>query len=59
MFSCYALLRFIPNGGIIPIGTGVLALYLTSRFGLKNLQSVSCLSAVLSFYALLVLLWHY
>ena len=36
--------------GTLPVGVGVLALYGLSRFGMGNLQSVSWLAAVLSFY---------
>ena len=42
--------KFISNGGIIPIGAGVLALYIVSRFGLGNTPPVSWLAAVLAFY---------
>ena len=42
--------KFISNGGIIPIGAGVLALYIVSRFGLGNPPPVSWLAAVLAFY---------
>ncbi len=43
-------LKFIPNGGVLPIGAGVLALYSLTRFGLGNRRSVSWLAAVLAFY---------
>ena len=43
-------LKFIPDGGIIPIGAGIAALYIMSRFGLGNRQPVSWLAAVLAFY---------
>lgn len=43
-------IRFLPGGGILPVGAGVLALACTSRYALKNRWHVSWLAAVLSFY---------
>ena len=41
---------FLPEGGILPVGAGVLALACASRYALKNRWHVSWLAAVLSFY---------
>lgn len=43
-------LKFVPNGGIIPIGAGVAVLHLLIRFGLRNQSPTSWLAAVLAFY---------
>ncbi len=43
-------IMFLPGGGILPVGAGVLALACASRYALKNCWHVSWLAAVLSFY---------
>lgn len=46
----YASSRLMPGGGALPIGAGVLALYLMCRFALGSPRPVSWLGAVLAFY---------
>ena len=42
--------RFVPGGGVLPVGAGILALYGMVRFALGKRRSASWLAAVLAFY---------
>ena len=42
--------RFVPGGGVLPVGAGILALYGMVRFALGKRRTASWLAAVLAFY---------